>query len=235
MSGQTKKKQKKNKTVEELQKELAEIKRGNLAAWEMYGSELCAGEMSAEERALEEEIKMLKDREATTKKWEALGLLVGLEGKDFEENLKQLFDNQLAYVTESDHRKMETREEFDKINFPIIKAVINPIKFYDMEDKKDGQAMLIADDLMPLIKDGSKKLTVRKGRRDVELGKLTFSSSDELCDVEVVEVRYLRVSGVPNEICVADGFANWVDFYEGMKKYYPDLDVAEECTIVFFE
>ena len=104
-----------------------------------------------------------------------------------------------------------------------------------MEKESNGQALLIADDLMPLIKSGDKKITIRKGRRDVELGKLLFTSSDEIHTVEVVEVRYLRVAGVPEDICQADGFANWVDFYQGMKRFYPDLDVSEECTIVFFE
>ncbi len=103
------------------------------------------------------------------------------------------------------------------------------------KEKNDGQALLIADDLMPLIKSGKKKITIRKGRRDVELGKLLFTSSDEIQMVEVVEVRYLRVSGVSEEICKQDGFYGWVDFYEGMKRFYPDLDVSEECTIVFFE
>ena len=155
------------KSIEELEKELEELRANNKAAWDTYGSELCAGDMIGKERALEERIAELKN------------------------------------------------------GYP-----------------KDIQTLKLADDLFPSLKAGDKKLTIRKGRRDVKLGKLLFEGAkDESLKevVEAVEVRYLRVSGVPDELCQEDGFDNWVDFYQGMKKYYPDLDVSEECTIIMFE
>jgi len=50
-----------SKRLEILEKALEDLKASNLASWEMYGSELCAGGMIAEERALEEKIKKLKE------------------------------------------------------------------------------------------------------------------------------------------------------------------------------
>ncbi len=45
-----------------LEKELEELKRNNRTAWDMYGSELCAGDMLRKEEILEEKInKMKKD------------------------------------------------------------------------------------------------------------------------------------------------------------------------------
>ena len=73
---------------------------------------------------------------------------------------------------------------------------------------------------------------------DIRLGKLLFQGAkdDTLQEkVEVVEVSHIRISGVTEDACQEDGFANWVDFYQGMKKYYPDLDVSEECTLIYFE
>jgi len=48
------------KTIEELEKELVDMKASNNAAWSLYGSELCAGNMLAEEANLELEIKIAK-------------------------------------------------------------------------------------------------------------------------------------------------------------------------------
>ena len=44
------------KTIEELEK----VKASNKRAWDTYGSELCAGEMIGEERALKDKIAELK-------------------------------------------------------------------------------------------------------------------------------------------------------------------------------
>jgi len=59
------------KTIEELEKELEELKASNKASWDMYGSELCAGGMIEEEIALEREILKRK----TIEKWREAGLL----------------------------------------------------------------------------------------------------------------------------------------------------------------
>lgn len=103
---------KEQKTIEELEKELEKLKESNRASWDMYGSELCAGDMSAKESALQDEIDELKmkkelpllhrsigniglehlreQREETVKRWEKSGLLEGLDG-DVMENCAQLF------------------------------------------------------------------------------------------------------------------------------------------------
>lgn len=166
------------KSIEELEKELQELEESNKAAWDIYGSELCAGDMSAKEKAIRDEIMRLK----TIQKWKKLGLL----------------------------------DEFD---VPY-------------------QTMLLADDLFEPLRKRKKELTIRKGRRDVKLGELVFEGAKDkylLERVTVVEVRYLRVVDVPEEVCVSDGFKDWSDFYEGMKKFYPDLDLTDECTIIFFD
>ena len=173
----------KEKSIEELEKELEDLKESNRALWDTYGSELCAGGMIAEEEALEKEILKRK----TIKRWEKAGLL----------------------------------DEND-----------NPVP------SKPKQFLALADELFQPLRKGDKKLTIRRGRRDIELGSLIFEGINDKTlweEVEVVEIRYQRVSGVSDELCISDGFKNWVDFYQGMKKYYPDLDVSEECTIIMFE
>lgn len=50
-----------SKRLEILEKALEELKESNRASWDMYGSELCAGDMIGQERALQEKIDKLKE------------------------------------------------------------------------------------------------------------------------------------------------------------------------------
>jgi len=57
-----------NKTLEELEKELEELRKSNHNSWMTYGSELCAGDMIGQEEKLEEQINKLKEeKEKLTK------------------------------------------------------------------------------------------------------------------------------------------------------------------------
>lgn len=51
------------KNLKELEKELEDLRESNRGAWEMYGSELCAGDMIGQEKYLEDQIKKLKDEQ----------------------------------------------------------------------------------------------------------------------------------------------------------------------------
>lgn len=52
----------KEKTVEELEKELERMRESHRSLWDTYGSELCAGDMIRQEKNLESEIEKLKNR-----------------------------------------------------------------------------------------------------------------------------------------------------------------------------
>jgi len=77
----------KEKTIEELEKELEELKASHRSIWDTYGSELCAGDMIRQEEKLEKEILKLK----TIKRWEDSGLLNGLTNP--KEDPSQIVDN----------------------------------------------------------------------------------------------------------------------------------------------
>ena len=72
----------KEKTIEELERELSELRNLHVSQWDTYGSELCAGDMIRQEEKLEKEIAKLKERELlkkrTINRWEKSGLLTGL-------------------------------------------------------------------------------------------------------------------------------------------------------------
>jgi hypothetical protein len=49
------------KTIQELEKELTDLRKENLEAWKIYGSELCAGDMLSKEKNLEIQIENIKE------------------------------------------------------------------------------------------------------------------------------------------------------------------------------
>lgn len=100
------------------------------------------------------------------------------------------------------------------------------------------QTLKLTDELFVPLRAGDKEVTIRKGKRDIDLGLLWFEGTQDESlreQVEVVEVRYVRASGVPEDVCRIDGFSDWYDFYMGMKKFYPDLEATDTVTIIFFE
>ena len=114
-----------SKTLEELEKELAELKESHSSMWDTYGSELCPGDMIRQEEKLEKEIEVLRKRQETINRWEKSGLLEGLEG-NIKENCAELFESQLSYLIDgSDTTTQFTEIEFPVIKFPVIKRVSN--------------------------------------------------------------------------------------------------------------
>ena len=49
------------RTIEQLEMELSKLRKDNIEAWKVYGSELCVGNMFAEEKNLEVKIETLKE------------------------------------------------------------------------------------------------------------------------------------------------------------------------------
>lgn len=88
--------------LEKLEKKLKKLKKSNKSLWDTYGSELCAGEMIAEEKALEKEISKLK----TIIKWDKAGLLEGLDG-NFAENIFKLFEAQQKFIIKENNEQSD--------------------------------------------------------------------------------------------------------------------------------
>lgn len=105
--------------------------------------------------------------------------------------------------------------------------------------EEPDQSLKLDDDLLLAIIGGDgERVTVRKGRRDIKLGELLFiGTRDEGIRyiVTVTEVRHLRVVDIDDDVVEAEGFTNWNDFYNDMKHYYPDIDLTDEVTVVYFE
>ena len=82
------------KTLEQLEEELEQMKSFHRGAWDTYGGELCAGDVIAKETKLEEEIFKLKQREETIKRWKETGLMEGVPLRPTPiEDPSQIVDN----------------------------------------------------------------------------------------------------------------------------------------------
>jgi len=95
----------------------------------------------------------------------------------------------------------------------------------------------LEDGIFPGLYDGSKFVTIRKGHREVPLGLNVMESisGDDKEDIAVYQVTHTYLNLVPDEVCMDDGYEDNEDMYEGMKKFYPDLEPNEEITIIYFD
>ena len=116
------------------------------------------------------------------------------------------------------------------------------------------QQLALANDLFPLFHSGDKRVTCRKGQRDIKLDDLVFISTDpvemnSLWDVytkkgsdihmaqlvTVTEIVMKRVEDVTNEEAQEDGFGSAQDLFAGMKRFYEDLELTSPLTFVYFD
>ena len=103
------------------------------------------------------------------------------------------------------------------------------------------QALKLANDLFPGLRDGSKQCTIRAGRRDIQIGPLLFESTD-LVDGEslkqevfVTEIRYTFLGLITDEIAQMDGCPTADELESVMHRFYPDLSLGDVVTVIIFE
>lgn len=99
------------------------------------------------------------------------------------------------------------------------------------------QVLKLADDLFGPLREGKKLTTIRKGRRDVLLGALRFDGAEDESLTEVVNVTsvtFTTLAGVAKEVLWSDGFDDHDDALEQMKRFYPDIKLSTEVTVIDF-
>ena len=104
-----------------------------------------------------------------------------------------------------------------------------------INEMEEVQKLILAEDVFDTLKDG-KTCTIRKGRRDIELGLLMFESLEEKRRelVYVTHVIYCKALYIPEEYWRNDGFTSVNDMIEKMQRFYPDMDDETECTVIVF-
>ena len=100
--------------------------------------------------------------------------------------------------------------------------------------EKQMQKLVMADDLMPSVLDGTKRITIRNGHRDIVEGDC------EIVNVSQTQRKVVRVNSVlktlAGEISLkdlkSDGFRNRKHFIEGMRRFYPDFAPENPATVI---
>lgn len=97
------------------------------------------------------------------------------------------------------------------------------------------QKLTLYEDIFDKLENG-KRTTIRKGRRKIELGELMFESTEEGRQkmVDVVMVSYTRLENVNTEDLENDGFKDHHDMWEKMLRFYPDIGLDDEVTVIRF-
>lgn len=96
------------------------------------------------------------------------------------------------------------------------------------------QIIAMADDFMFPILDGKKVCTLRKGRRDYQLGDVAFSFEgiDIKLPAQITKIEYMKLEDVDLDVVKA---ADHVGLLREMREYYPDLEMDTEMTLVSFK
>lgn len=97
------------------------------------------------------------------------------------------------------------------------------------------QKLLLAEDVFDALEEG-KLTTIRKGRRNITLGDLLFESVDNKREkiVNVDSVQYCLLAGVDIKDVKNDGFEDHFDMLRQMKRFYHDITLESEVTVVRF-
>lgn len=100
------------------------------------------------------------------------------------------------------------------------------------------QQLKLANDLFPSVLDGTKRVTIREGHREVSIGPLTFVSPthplDTFAPVYVQYVRHIKVSELAQRECIADGVNSPAEMVTLLETFYPGITIDSDITVIGF-
>jgi hypothetical protein len=122
----------------------------------------------------------------------------------------------------------------DNVKSKISNFIV--FNFTSKLQKKEMQQLKLFEDVFDSLQKG-KLTTIRKGRRSIDLGELRLESVETKRHeiVEVITVYYTRLKQVNTEDLKNDGFRDHLDMWEQMKRFYPDIQLEDEVTVVKFK
>jgi len=99
------------------------------------------------------------------------------------------------------------------------------------------QTLKLAPDLFHGIDIGEKTCTIRKGKRDINLGPLLLEATEgsDTREVFVYEVRIKTLHNLTQDEAYCDGRVTTSQLKEAMKRFYPDITPEDIITVIFFE
>ena len=98
------------------------------------------------------------------------------------------------------------------------------------------QKLTLFEDVFDALATG-KVVTIRKGKLSIACAELLFQSTEKKREqiVFVKEVYYGLLKDVKQKDLVNDGFKNHQDMTDKMKRFYPDITLETEVTVIKFD
>jgi len=126
----------------------------------------------------------------------------------------------------------------------LVRVLTKQKQMLGREDTNQGkglttlimQKLILFEDVFDALATG-KVVTIRKGKLSIALDDLLFQSAEKKREqiVCVKEVYYGPLKEVKQEDMVNDGFNSHQEMAEKMKRFYPDITLETEVTVVRFD
>lgn len=99
------------------------------------------------------------------------------------------------------------------------------------------QELKLADDLFVSLFEGSKRATVRAGKREIAKGSLAFEAASGGWGVivNVTDVRHKKLSQLTEQEAAAEGAESAAHLANALKRFYPNLTPDSDITVVLFD
>lgn len=99
------------------------------------------------------------------------------------------------------------------------------------------EQILIREELLTLVINREKTTTCRKGIRNYPLGAtiLKSNSSENQTLINILDMKYIKLKDVTDEIVKSDGFQDKSNLFKVMQEIYEDITDETDITIVYFE
>ena len=97
------------------------------------------------------------------------------------------------------------------------------------------QKLQLYEDIFDALANG-KQTTIRKGKINIKLGELLFESSElkRQKTVNVHKVYHCLLAEVSLTDLINDGFKDHKDLSKKMERFYPDITLESEVTVIKF-
>lgn len=99
------------------------------------------------------------------------------------------------------------------------------------------QTLKLADDLFPKLSDGSKKGTIRTGKRDIQPGELLLEAASGAKLAHAVDVRrvsYTTAAQLTPADAALDGYSSVSELFAALRRFYPSIAGADLVTVIEF-
>jgi hypothetical protein len=101
------------------------------------------------------------------------------------------------------------------------------------------QALLISDDVRVRLKImlGLKKITIREGHRDYRESPVMICEEKDpwVVKATITKVRHTTLSEVTKDEWEADDYANQPQMLGDLTKYYPEITMESEVTVIYWD